>query len=84
MSRGTILFIVNSIFIIIFWFYMGSFCAVFKNTQIYLIINGIITFILVIVIPFLYYFIPTLLRTISLRGKNSQCLYKVSQFIQLF
>ena len=84
MSRGTILFIVNFIVIIIFWFYMGSFCAVFKNTQIYLIINGIITFILVIVIPFLYYFIPTLLRTISLRGKNNQCLYRVSQFIQLF
>ena len=83
MSRGMILFIFNFIFIIIFWLYVGSFCAIFKNTQLYLIINGSATFILLTIIPFSYYFIPGFLRMAALSGRNCNCLYKFSQFIQL-
>ena len=83
MSRGLLLFISNFIFIIIFWLYMGSFCAIFKNTQLYLIINGLTSFIIVLIIPFIYYFIPGILRMAALNGRNSKFIYKFSQIIQL-
>ena len=83
MSKNMVIFILNYIFQFIFWVYVGSFCAVYKNSQTFLIINGIICFFAVLILNFLYYFFPALLRMISLNGKNSQCLYKASQYIQM-
>ena len=66
MSKNMVIFILNYIFQFIFWVYVGSFCAVYKNSQTFLIINGIICFFAVLILNFLYYFFPALLRMISL------------------
>ena len=82
-SRSMMLFIINFIFLFIFWIYTGSICAVFKNSQIYLILNGILSFSICILSPLLYNIIPSLLRSIALQGKTNECLYKISQFFQM-
>ena len=83
MSRSVIFYILYFIFLLFFWIYAGIFCSVFKNSQLYLIINGIMSFVIVLILPFLFYFIPALFRSLALKGKNNQCLYKFSQIIQL-
>ena len=83
MSKNMMIFILNYIFLFIFWLYVGSFCAVYKNSQTFLIINGGVCFIVVLVINFLFYFLPALLRMVSLNGKDKACLYKTSQYIQM-
>ena len=83
MSKNMTIFILNYIFLFIFWIYVGSFCAIYKNSQTFLIINGGVCFIVVLIINFLFYFIPALLRMVSLNGKDKACLYKASQYIQM-
>ena len=82
-SKTTRFYIINFIFMCIFWVYAGSFCAVFQKTQLYLLINAGVSFLIVIILPFLYYSIPALLRRSALNGKDSRCLYKFSQFFEL-
>ena len=77
-------YLVSFSFLIIFWFYVGTFCAVYKNTQIYLIKDTVISFSLSILYPVGYYLIPGIFRIPSLRNKqnNRPYLYKISLFIQ--
>ena len=79
-------FILSFLFLILFWYYLSSFCAVYKNTQYFLIQNTLFSFILSLVYPFFIYLIPGILRIPSLnnRNKNKSCMYKVSKIIQLF
>ena len=56
-SKATAFFSLSIIIMSICWIYCGSFCSVFKNTQIYLFLNAAISFGGVIILPFLYYLI---------------------------
>ena len=76
-------YILGIIFLIIFWYYLSSFCAVYQNTQIFLIINTFITFTISLFFPFLINLIPSLLRNLSLRSPNKEFLYKLSQYAQI-
>ena len=80
-----IFFILSSIFMLFFWYFISCFCAVFPNTQIILIIDTVFTFILSTFDPFLIYLIPGIFRISSLRSKksNKECLYKFGQIIAL-
>ena len=80
-SKITRFYIINFILVFVFWIYAGSFCSVFQNTQIYLLINAAVSFGGVIILPFLYYFLPALLRKISLSG-DGKCLYQFSQIFE--
>ena len=80
-SRSMLLFIITFIILSIFWVYVGSICAIYHNSQIYLIVNGCISFVVVLLLPFLYNFLTALLRTSAIKGKNSECLYKMTVFI---
>jgi len=77
-------YLVSFLFLFIFWFYISCFCAVYKNTQIYLIKDTIISFSLSLIYPFGYYLVPPLFRLLSLRKRNCECIYKLSLFLQLF
>ena len=76
--------IINIFFIPFSMIYLPCFFYVYKNSQIYLIINTSICFIFSFLFPFVYCFIPTILRFIALEDKNSEknWLYKISQFLQ--
>ena len=78
-----IFFIFNFTFLIIFWYYLSSFCAVYKNTQLYLVKNTLICYIISLIIPFIIFLLPGFFRINGLKGPG-ECLYKISQIIQIF
>ena len=80
-----IYYILYYIFLLFFWFYVSCFCVVYKNTQLYLIKDTLISFSLSLIYPLGYYLLPGILRIPALRveKKNKECLYKVSKIIQI-
>ena len=79
-------FIITYILSFTFWFYLGCFCAVYKNTQIHLLTEVSSSFVISFVSPFFMYIIPGFLRIVSLHNRKSDrpCIYKISKFIQMF
>jgi len=82
-SKSTLFFIINFIILGFFWIYVGSFAIVFKNTQMFLLVDGIVTFCGVLAFPLLFCLLSAWLRLIALNGKNKEYLYKFSQFLEL-
>ena len=78
-------FIISTILLILFWYYVGIFCAVYVNTQIHLIKDTVISYLLSLVSPFFTMLIPGFLRIPSLsnKKKNRRCLYNASKILQL-
>jgi len=70
-------------FLIVFWYYLSSFCAVYQNTQIFLIINTFVIIAISFIYPFIINFIPAFLRKFALDSKNKECLYKANGIIQM-
>ena len=79
-------FIINFLLLFIFWYYLGCFCAVYKNTQIHLLKDTLISFSTSLLYPFVLYFLPGIFRINSLKNKEQkgECMYKFSKVIQLF
>ena len=78
-------FIINFLLLILFWFYLSCFCAVYKNTQIYLIKDTLISFGLSMVYPFFICLFPCIFRIYSLssrKNKRKYC-YSFSKLLQL-
>ena len=75
-------------FIILFfsWIYLGCFCAVYKNTQIHLIIDVASSFGISFISPFFINLLPGIFRIWSLKNKKilRPRLFKLSKFLQLF
>ena len=78
-------FILSYLFLGLFWYYISCFCAVYKNTQILLIKDTVISFGLYLLYPFFLCLIPGIFRIPALKpGKDSkECLYKFSKIAQL-
>ena len=76
-------FILSFLLLFLFWYYISCFCAVYVNTQKYLIKDTLISFGLSLLYPFILYFIFGCLRICALnsKNKNKECLYKISQII---
>ena len=81
-----ILFSLNFIFLGCIWYYLTIFCAIYKNTQIFLIKDTLISFATSLAYPFLYNLIPGIFRIPALKAKKKDrnFLYKISQFLQVF
>ena len=79
-------FIISSIFLLFFWYYLSIFCAVYKNTQLHLIKDTLISFALSFLYPFVYYLFPGLFRIPSLSNKKGgrKCFYFMSKVLQFF
>ena len=73
-------FIISFILLGSFWFYLGCFCAVYTNTQIYLLKDTLISFAFSLIIPFIKFLIPCFFRNKAL--KEPECFYKFSQLLQ--
>ena len=80
--RYSCFYTMSFILIIFFWYYSSSFCAVYRNSQLFLIINTIISFILSFIYPFIINLIPTVFRNIGIK-KKSRCLFSINKIIQL-
>ena len=79
-----IYFIVVFLLLFLFWYYISCFCAVYKNTQIYLIKEVLINFGLTNLYPLFISLFPGIFRIPSLRAKkqDKQCLYQFSKMMQ--
>ena len=78
-----IFFIISSILMLFFWYFISCFCAVYNNTQIILFKDTLISFSLSMLYPFGLNLLPGIFRIPSLRAKkkDKQCLYKFSKLI---
>ena len=78
-----IFYVIGSFFLILFWYYLSSFCAVYQNSQIFLIINTFISFSISLLYPFFINLIPMVIRKFSLSANNREWIYKTCKIIQL-
>ena len=78
-----IFFVAGIIFLIFFWYYLSSFGAVFQNSQVYLIKNTLMSFLIAIIYPFVINLLPGCFRMPSLKNNSKECLYKTSKIIQI-
>ena len=76
-------FSVSSLIVMVCWYYVAAFCAVFKNSQGHYLINTLVSFIICMLWPVITSWITVGLRKLSL-NKKSPALYKASQIVSLF
>ena len=79
-------FTLSCIFLFFFWYYLSSFCAVYQNSQVFVIKNTFISYIIGLIYPCFTNLLPGILRLYSLNTKKGKrvCIYKFSQFLQFF
>ena len=65
-----IYFIISSVFLLFFWYYLSMFCAIYINTQIHLIKDTLLSFVISFIEPFGIYLIPGLFRIPSLANQK--------------
>ena len=80
-----VFFILSILLILFFWYFISAFCAVYKNTQMILIKDTLISFGLSMLYPFGLNLIPGMFRIPALRAtkKDKICLYKFSGLVAL-
>ena len=78
-------FIISFIFLIFCWFYLSIFCAIYKNSQIHLIKDTSISFILSLIYPIIIYLLPGIFRIKAISNENNKrkCLYNFSKLLQM-
>ena len=78
-------FIITNILLFFFWIYLGCFCAVYKNTQIHLLLDVSSSFGISFITPFFLCLLPGIFRIPSLRKKVKRpYMFKFSQILQQF
>ena len=83
--KYVLFFIISSILLVAFWFYLACFCAVYKNTQIHLIKDTLISFGTAMIYPFGIYLFPGIFRLPALHDKeqDKEFMFKLSKALQL-
>ena len=83
--KFSFLFIILLLFLTFFWYYISCFCAIYKNTQIHLIKDTLISYGISLLFPIGLSLLPGIFRIPALKSKkaNKECLYKFSKIIQL-
>ena len=78
-------FIVTFFSMCFFWYFVAAFCAVYKNTQHFLIKDSMVSLLMSLLYPFGLYLLPAGLRIIAIRDKKKRLsfLYKLSDIIPL-
>ena len=80
-----IYFILSSILLLFFWYYISMFCAIYVNTQIHLINDTLISVLISSIIPFIINLFPGICRIPSLSNikNNRKVLYIISKVLQM-
>ena len=79
--RIFVYYILSFAFLIVFGFYLLSFCAIFENTQSELIKSSFTSWLISLIYPFIICLITSAFRTFALKC-NSKCLYFVQNMMQ--
>ena len=72
-------FIFGFLFLLLFSYYIACFCAVYKNTQVHLIKDFLMSFCSSLMYPFFICWLHGILRISSLKNGKRECIYKVSK-----
>ena len=77
-------FILSFIFLLLFWYYITLFGAIYLNTQMHLLKDTLISFGLSLIYPFIIYLFPGIFRIPALSNpkKKRKCLYNFSKLLQ--
>ena len=76
-------FLFSIIFLIFSWFYLSSFCIVYKNTQLYLLKVILISYSISLLYPFIIYLVPGIFRISGLKT-TGKCLYNYIKIVGVF
>ena len=68
--KFSLFYIIKFTFLLFFWYYLSSFCAVYKNTQIHVVKDTLICFSLSLFYPFFIYLLPGIFRILSLKKRK--------------
>ena len=74
-------FILTSLFLILFWYYISCFCGIYANTQIHLFKDSVIGFSLSLLDPFWQCLLLGIIRIYALKNKKAY-LYKFVLFFE--
>ena len=82
--KFSLYFIISFLFLLFFWYYLSIFCVIYKNTQIHLLKDTLMSIGFSLVFPFGIYLLPGIMRIPSLSAKNKkrECLYNFSKILQ--
>ena len=82
--KYTLFFILSFLFLLLSWYYIAIFCAVYANSQLILLINTLISFGLSLIYPLILNLIPGLLRIEAIQSgkKEKESKYNVSKILQ--
>ena len=78
-------FLISFLLLSFFWYYISMFCVIYKNTQIHLLKDTIISFTLSMLYPFGIYLIPGIFRISALSNKKNkrEFMYNFSKVLQI-
>ena len=76
-----IFFILDFILLGCFWIYLSCFSAVYRNTQIHLIKDTLISFGGELITPFALYLVPGVFRIIAIKNKNRRIIYEIYKIL---
>ena len=78
-------FVISELLLIFFWYYLGCFCAVYRDTQFHLIKDTLISFATSMIYPLFMNLIVSILRFASLKTNKEikEWLYYSSKIVQL-
>ena len=84
-TKFILYFIISSIFVLFFWYYISMFGAIYKNTQVHLLKDTLISFGLSLIYPFGIYLLPGIFRipALSNRKNKKKYLYDFSKLLQM-
>ena len=85
-NKFIIYFIISFLYLAFFWYYISMFGVIYKNTQIHLLKDTLLSFGLSLLMPFGIYLFPGFFRIPSLTNRKNkrECLYNFSKFLQTF
>ena len=75
-------FILSFAFLLMIWYYITCFCAVYKNTQYHLIKDTLIGYFYSLLSPFATKLIPGIFRIYGIK-RNSVILFKFSKILEM-
>ena len=78
-------YLISFLCMLFFWYFISCFCAVYKNTQILLLYDTLISFGISLLYPFAYYLLPGMFRIPSLKANNkdNNTLYFIGTLIAM-
>ena len=78
-------FIISFILLLFIWYYISMFGAIYRNTQLHLLKDTLISFGLSLLYPFAIYLLPGFFRIPALANKNKKrnYLYNISKILQI-